>query len=402
MAGLAAAHRLRQAGVSAWVLEARERIGGRVWTDRSRGVVELGAEFIHGKKAGTWELIRQAGLAAAPWPSNNDEVPHLYAHEAQILHNRDFDTRTQDLYHLVEQYEGPEQSVADFMASLTPPDDLAARFALGMVANIENADVTRMSVQALGQDRRLYSAGWGDDFHVADGYDSLATVLAQDLTIHLNTPVTRIEWNEAGATLFLSNRQTIRARRVVVTVPLSLLQAGIPDFSPALPVEKQQAIRALVMGQVAKLALWFDRPFWPAFAYLHSDGLVPAWWPIYSDQGAVLMGYTGGPVALALVALGEDEAVKQGLAEVAALFGPVAEETFVKGRLVDWSGDPWARGGYSYTPVGAGDARANLATPVAQTLFFAGEATLTNGHAATVHGAIESGRRAADEILALH
>ncbi|MBI1877640.1 MAG: FAD-dependent oxidoreductase [Chloroflexi bacterium] len=103
-----------------------------------------------------------------------------------------------------------------------------------------------------------------------------------------------------------------------------------------------------------------------------------------------------------MAALGEDKAVKQGLAEAVALFGSVVGETFVKGRLVDWSGDAWTRGGYSYTPVGAGDARAKLATPVAQTLFFAGEATLTNGHAATVHGAIESGRRAAEEILAAH
>jgi monoamine oxidase len=104
---------------------------------------------------------------------------------------------------------------------------------------------------------------------------------------------------------------------------------------------------------------------------------------------------------LPLAALGNDEAVGQGLAEVVALFGPVAGETFIKGQLVDWSGDTWARGGYSYSPVGAGDARAKLAAPIVPTLFFAGEATLTNGHAATVHGAIESGRRAADEILAL-
>ncbi|MBI1877642.1 MAG: FAD-dependent oxidoreductase [Chloroflexi bacterium] len=70
MAGLAAAQRLRQAGMPALVLEARDRVGGRVWTDRSRGAVELGAEFIHGKKAVTWELIRQAGLATAQWPSD--------------------------------------------------------------------------------------------------------------------------------------------------------------------------------------------------------------------------------------------------------------------------------------------------------------------------------------------
>ncbi|MBI1877641.1 MAG: FAD-dependent oxidoreductase [Chloroflexi bacterium] len=165
--------------------------------------------------------------------------------------------------------------MADFMADLTPLDDLAASFALGILANIENADVTRLSVQALGQDRRLDSAGWGDDFHVTGGYDALAVLLAQGLTIHLNTPVMRIEWDEIGATLMLANERAIRARRVIVTVPLSLLQAGVPDFQPALPGKKQQAIQALAMGHVAKLALWFERAFWPPFAFLHTDGLIP-------------------------------------------------------------------------------------------------------------------------------
>jgi monoamine oxidase len=189
---------------------------------------------------------------------------------------------------------------------------------------------------------------------------------------------------------------------VIVTVSLGLLQSGVPEFRPALPPEKQNAVAVLAMGYVAKLPLWFERPFWPPFAFLHTDGLVLAWWPIYIERGAVLMGYIGGPAALALAGLGQEAAVEQGLTEVATLFGSGARETFVKGQLVDWSGDPWAGGGYSYAPVGAGDARAVLAAPVAHTLFFAGEATCANGHAATVHGAIESGRREAEEILAAY
>ncbi len=406
MAGLAAAQCLRAAGVAPLVIEARGRVGGRVWTDRSRGIVEFGAEFIHGKKAMTWELIKQAGLSAALWPPEELEASgaaYRYAQQGQLLPpNDDLDSRAQSLYHLAEQYEGPEQSVAEFMTSLTSPDDPAARFALNQLACVENADMTHLSAQALGLDRRMDTAGWGDDFHLINGYDSLATFLAQGLTIGLNTAVTRIDWNEAGATLFLSNHQSVQARGVIVTVPLGLLQSGVPEFHPALPTEKQNAVAGLVMGYVAKLPLWFERPFWPPFAFLHTDGLVLAWWPVYSEQGAVLMGYTGGPAAPVLAALGNEAAIKQGLAEVTALFGNVAGETFVRGQLVDWSSDPWARGGYSYAPVGAGDARAVLAAPVAHTLFFAGEATCVNGHAATVHGAIESGWRAAEEILAVY
>jgi len=153
------------------------------------------------------------------------------------------------------------------------------------------------------------------------------------------------------------------------------------------------------MGQLCKLILWFKRPFWPPFGFLAADGLVPAWWPVYLGAEAVLMGYCGGPSSQVLAGMGENAAVHQALDEVISLFGRPGLNAFVKGQLVDWSHDPWAQGGYSYTPVGAGDVRAVLSMPVAGTLFFAGEATCTNGHAATVHGAIESGRRAAEDVL---
>jgi monoamine oxidase len=112
------------------------------------------------------------------------------------------------------------------------------------------------------------------------------------------------------------------------------------------------------------------------------------------------MGYVGGPQALELAALGQAGAVAQGLKELKQLFGAEIETAFIKGQMVDWSSDPWSRGAYSYTPVGAEAARAELAAPVANTLFFAGEATSINGHVGTVHGAIESGWRVAAEVLA--
>jgi monoamine oxidase len=182
---------------------------------------------------------------------------------------------------------------------------------------------------------------------------------------------------------------------------LGVLQAGAIEFEPILPPAKTQAIQMVAMGPIAKLALWFEHQFWPPLAYLGTDGMILNWWPVYCDVGAVLMGYLGGPAVGELAKLGPEGAVNQGLAELSAMFGPAVRATFIKGQLVDWSNDPWARGGYTYTPVGAGNARAELAQPVANTLFFAGEATSTNGHVATVHGAIETGRRAATEILAL-
>lgn len=403
IAGLAAGRRLCDAGLSPLIIEARPRVGGRVLTDRSRGIVEAGAEFIHGKRAATWEFINAASLSTAPWPPEelkSADDAYLHACHGRLLPaDGELHRRIDELYGLAEGYDGPEQSVTDFMARLASPDDPAAKFALRRLANIENADVTRLSVQALGRERRLDTAGWGDNFHVTEGYDALAPFLDRGLDIRCDTAVRRIDWDETGAELFLYGGETIRARQVILTVPLGLLQAGLPEFRPSLPVEKQNAIGALAMGCLAKLILWFDRSFWPPFAFLGTDGMVPTWWPVYPAMGAILMGYIGGPAANLLASLGAEAAVRQGLAEVTALFGSAAGGSFIRGEMVDWSADPWTQGGYSYTPVGAGDARARLAAPVGGTLFFAGEATCTNGHAATVHGAIESGRRAAGEVM---
>lgn len=405
VAGLAAAQRLRQAGRAPLVLEARQRIGGRVWTDRSQGVVELGAEFIHGPHAVTWELVKAANLTAIPWPPvelQDSYHAYLYASQGSLIPpNPELFEKVQYLTGLVENYEGSEQSVADYVTSFAGPDDLAPQIVLRRFACTEAADVTRLSAQGLGNERRIESAGWGHDFHIIQGYDAVPSALAQGVQVQLNSPVTQIEWDEAGAAVWLSAGSVLRARRVIVTVPLGVLQAGVIEFWPALPAAKEQAIHQVAMGPVIKLALWFDRPFWPALAYLSTDGMVYNWWPIYTEVGAVLMGYLGGPAVLELVKLGAEGAVEQGLAELVAMFGPVVRAVFSKGQLVDWSGDPWSRGGYTYTPVGAGNARSELAQPLANTLFFAGEATSTNGHVATVHGAIETGRRVAEEILAL-
>jgi monoamine oxidase len=154
------------------------------------------------------------------------------------------------------------------------------------------------------------------------------------------------------------------------------------------------------MGHVTKLVLWFDRELWPVCSAISTDGRVATWWPVESAATPTLMGYTGGAKALALAAIGEAGAIEAGAAELSALLGSDVRPALLGGRLADWSRDEWTLGAYSYSAVGIGDARAVLAEPVEDTLYFAGEATVTWGHLATVHGAIESGARAAEALLA--
>lgn len=401
VAGLAAAQRLQKAGLEPLVLEARDRIGGRVWTDHTHAPVELGAEFIHGEYAATWELVKAAGLPTELWPRAEDgatERVRRLSRQGAILSDETLTHQVQQLYQRVEAYEGPDCSVAEAISTLTDPDDEAIPFVLSRMACVEAADVTRLSAVAVAREAALNTAGW-TNFHISVGYDALPAYLAQGLALECGAPVARIEWDKGAAYLTLENGQSLEARQVIITVPLALLQAGYPVFQPALPLAKQKAIQTLIMGPVTKLILWFKEQVWRPFSFLGADGVVLTWWTVGTPEQPALMGYNGGPAALRLAALGPDEAIAQGLHEATQLFGPELQRAFIGGRLVNWAGDPWSRGAYTYTPVGAGQARADLAAPLLPTLFFAGEATSVNGHLATVHGALESGWRAADEVL---
>lgn len=401
-AGLAAAQHLQAAGVTALVIEARHRLGGRIWTDHTYGPVELGAEFIHGEHASTWQIIEPAGLEAEPWPRGrqNGQANHnRFARHGRLLTDTSLAGRVDNLFERVTTYTGPEQSARDLLLPLAGSDEDALLFATNGLACMEAAEVSRLSASALSQERALNTAGW-ENYHITAGYDALPTLLAKDIEVRLGAAVTQIEWNATGVQLELQDGQPLAARQVIVTVPLGVLQSGRPRFLPELPIVKQQAIERLAMGHVTKLVLHFNRAFWPEFTFLRTDGVVLTWWPVGTTAAPALMGYTGGPAALKLAALGQECAIEQSLQDLSQILGDDARSAFVAGRLVDWSIDPWSRGAYTYTPVGAGSARAELAAPLAPTLFFAGEATATNGHLATVHGAIETGWRAAAELLA--
>ncbi len=393
--GLAAARALADAGAAPLIVEARERLGGRIWTDHSRGPVELGAEFIHGDQAATWGLVRAAGLRTSPW---GDE--RRFAAGGRILPADDPAVeRVYAFYDAVAHYAGPDLSAAELLRGQAAAGDVALTMALRWLANLEGADPARLSAAAFAAEREASFNGEGN-FHILDGYDRVVAGLAAGLQVRLGAPVERVAWGAGEVALTLAGGETLLARQALVTVPIGVLQAGRPLFAPALPEAKAAAIAAIPMGNVTKLAMWFDRQLWPDFTVLSTDGRIATWWPVESAATPTLMGYQGGPQALAVAAMGEERAVAVALDELSELFGPEVRQACLGARLADWSRDPWSLGAYTYSAVGMGAARATLAEPLADTLFFAGEAVAQGGHIATVHGAIESGRRAAAELLA--
>lgn len=393
VAGLAAGARLRAAGCRSLILEARDRIGGRIFTDHTQAPVELGAEFIHGEHAITWATVQAANLATEPWLG----IRHYARGGQRIAPDAPWTADVDTLYDRLTSYSGPDRSAANLLNELTTLDDPARGYAARLLANIEAADLELLSAREVSHEHQSATNG-PINFHVVNGYDRVPAALAAGQSIRLNAPVREIAWNTQGCTLTLHNGEMFQARQVIITVPLPILRDHM-RFHPELPAERFQAMQRIAMGHVTKLALWFEHRFWDDFRVLSTDGTIISWWNSGNTVHPTLMGFVGGPPALELGRLGEARAIEVALDELTELFGAEPRQAFRFGKLMDWSQDPWSLGAYTYTPVGGGGARAVFAAPLGGVLFFAGEATCTDGHLATVHGAIESGYRAADEVL---
>jgi monoamine oxidase len=243
--------------------------------------------------------------------------------------------------------------------------------------------------------------GDGDtDFRIAEGYSSLVYHLERQIPIQYNAPVKTVKWTESGVRLATAAGQAPKARKAIITIPLVQLQRKAIRFDPALPQDKQDAITRLGAGHIIKLILRFHEPFWPAkMECFATDKHTGFWWrPGWnrSDEAPVLTAYAGANLADRLVKLGDDAAIQTALEDLTKIFGNRAQTRYVNGIVLNWQTEPFIEMAYSYCPVGAAGLRAVLSHPVGDVLFFAGEATSLE-RSATVHGAIESGRRVAKE-----
>jgi monoamine oxidase len=393
------------------VLEARDRIGGRVWTDHQFGPVpvERGAEFIHGEQAYTWAWVRRAGAHTEPvtrWAGRR-----LVQEDGRLVGPDVFEQRADlaPLFTLEEQlaaYRGPDIALAAWLAkrNFSP---LAAHIADMRVAHSNCATPDTISVAELAHELRFSDKGPGD-FHILEGYDHVLAAIAAGLDIRLGMAALSIRWSPDGIEVTAAERWNVQtlersnvqftARHAVVTLPLGVLKAGRVAFDPPLPAAKQQAIGALNMAPAMKLILRFDEPFWDdEMTFLTAGDPVPVWWTV-RPGAPLLTGFVTGPRAARLAAQGSAGVLEQGLAVLEGIFGAAPRRLLADHLLVDWTADEWARGGYSSVPPGQHGMRAQLAEP-AGALHFAGEATVFANNPATVHGALHSGARAARHII---
>jgi len=422
-AGLAAACELLKGGRSVLVLEARDRLGGRIWTRRESGLaapVELGAEFIHGSAPVTRALLAKSGTTAVNSPDSHwtlqggelAERTRLFGRIQAALRQSDI-LKRQDmtLDELLDRH---------LVHALSPEE---RQFARTMAEGFDAADTSRASARALCAEWTGDSLGGAPQARPRDGYETVlaplvATLLsAEHARLLLQTPVQTVRWSKGSVEVsgqFLGQPFAAHASRAIVTLPLGVLQqpataAGSVRFSPALTA-KENALHGLGSGAVTKVVLRFASRFWEKLhggryrdaAFFHAPkAAIPTFWTSVPMQAPLLVAWAGGPRASPA---GADPAgiVRNALASLETLFGAEADAA---GQLDgyyyhDWQSDCFARGAYSFVLVGGSDAGRALAEPLDATLFFAGEATDTE-EAGTVSGALRSGMRAAREVLTL-
>jgi len=418
-AGLAAAEILSRAGLSVVLLEARDRIGGRIWTRHPRGLpvpIDLGPEFVHGPNERMFDIAREAGLLIARLPNVHAEIS-----ASGWRRSRDYWERFEKIARYMRS-SGPDRSVADFLSSRRRMPGAQKQFLASLVEGYDAAFLDRASECALSTaGQPLSKPSEHAQFRVLSGYGAVAHWLwsridSRRLRARFSSPVRRIQWKRGHVAVFTDSSR-FRARRAIVTLPIGVLKAraGAPGAVALDPHPRsvRRALAHLEMGKAVKLILRFREPFWRKsedyerlhskdggeIAFFHRPGAAfPTWWSAAPAEFPMLTGWAGGLAAQALEGLPRALLLRRALETLESSFFGVSrarlERLLVAHDYHDWNNDPFSRGAYSYVAVGGASSPAALARPVLDTLFFAGEAT-DRHESGTVPGAIASGRRAA-------
>jgi len=401
-AGLAAARDLSGAGKTVVILEARERIGGRIFTNHVADVplpIELGAEFIHGEAQETFAIVEAAALLVYQLPDD-----HWWSTGKQWRRMPDFWKAQKKIWARVPA-RGHDISVADFLKRQKSLSPRLKRLAINFVEGYHASHADRISAASM--------RGTGEEneapkqFRIANGYDALLEVLRTGLdpsrsVVHLATEVTEVHWKKGSVDVRTRRGDSFHARAAVVTIPLGVWKSEAAiEFDPRLR-QKERAVEKLEVGHVVKIVFRFRERFWdPTCNFVHTmDPFLPTWWTTAPARSTLLTGWAGGHAADRLLAANDIAGrALQSLASSFMVNRRKIDSLLDSVHMHNWQADPFSRGAYSYAGVGGEGAHNSLAKPVAGTIFFAGEAT-TAEETGTVAGAITTGRRAAKQLLA--
>lgn len=411
-AGLMAAKELTEKGIEVILIEANERLGGRINTllDTKFDIpIEAGAEFIHGDLPLTQQLLKKAKINFHPigeervfvkngqWNASDDPIPHwdLLMKKMKEVKMDITIAHFLEMYFAEEQYESLRINIR--------------RFAEGF----DLADITTASTIAL---RNEWMNEEEDQYRIDGGYHMLIQYLAQECKkkgalIHTSCAVTKIEWVNNSVKIFTITGKIFVANKAIITLPLGIVQKNKSpnaiEFKPAIKAQKAAAAQ-IGFGAVIKFLLQFDEPFWEEkskqVAFIISDQQVPTWWTQVPAKSAMITGWLGGQTAIALLTAKENDLLKMALESLSNIFS--IEYDTLKAQLrtykiINWAEDPYSLGAYSFATTQTLAARKLLQQGVEQTLFFAGEGLYEGDYPGTVEAALTTGKNVAKDIIGL-
>jgi monoamine oxidase len=404
--GMYAAYLLKQNGIDVKVLEASDKYGGRIRTLESFSdfPIELGAEEVHGRRSIWYNIIKKSDATFV-----EEETTDYMTLDGKLTSEDDAEgdadvQKAIELLENIEDYEGKDITAEQFIKK-EGISDRVKHILEAMIGNEAGTSNSRIGIGSLAKESDLWTSGESNYLlkgkaHLSILEKHFSSIMGQ---IQLNTAIKKIDYSSDSVKLTDTSGKTHEADKVILTVPITILKEQKIDFVPALPEEKTTAFQKIGMDAGMKIILKFKTRFWDAnLGSILSDGYVPEFWSTgtgRSSDNNVLTAFVHGKNAEYLSAQGEN-AVTIVLDELDQMFGEkVASKSLVKSRIMDWSKEPFIKGTYSYPKPNSFGSREIIAKPVNGKLFFAGEATNFNGHNATVHGALESGKRAVVELV---
>ncbi|WP_091227958.1 NAD(P)/FAD-dependent oxidoreductase [Microbacterium sp. 3J1] len=416
VAGLSAARLLQDAGQRVIVLEARDRVGGRVHTDREHGApTDLGASWIHGvdgspvAAAAAAFGMRTVEFTVGGYQPDSRPIAY-YGPDGRRLSDDEARGFAGDV-HTVDAALREAVAVSAADASYRDVTEAA------LVRQDWDAERTQRVREYLEHRAEEQYGAWiedlaahgldddsidGDEVVFPDGYDALPTRLADGLDVRLDHAVTGIDWHDGVSVQ--TARGSFVAGAAVVTVPVGVLRSGAVEIEPPLPAVNAEALGRLEMNAFEKVFLRFPTRFWDADVYaIRQQGPEGRWWHSWYDLTALhgeptLLTFAAGPAARGIRDWDDAQIAASVLEQLERLYGDRVPQPVSVHRTA-WQDDPWSHGSYAYMTVGSTTAdHDDLATPIGGVLHLAGEATWTDDPA-TVPAAMLSGHRAAERVL---
>ncbi|MES2645926.1 MAG: NAD(P)/FAD-dependent oxidoreductase [Bacteroidota bacterium] len=408
--GLMAAFDLSKAGKSVLVLEARDRVGGRIHTITNNNFtvpVETGAEFVHGKLPITLSLLKQSGLRYKAMKGKSYRIKDGKLMEDEnagidweLLMNNLKRLKTDmtiekflNLYFNEDKYSQLKESVTRF------------------VQGFDAADPAKVSSLSLLNEWQQEDDG--HQFRIDKGYSAVMDWLRDECNSHnasiqLSHIVKKVDWEKENVIVYCSNGQSFVAEKILITMPLGVWQSNNEAFIQFIPAlhEKEAAASQMGYGNVVKVNVEFRDAFWeqngeismPDAGFIFSDATIPTWWTPNPGKAPQLCGWLAGPPATTYNLLSSEIAKQKTFESLAYIFGKskqFIEQEVVACIVTNWGDDAFAKGAYSYDTLQSEAAKEVLLQPVKNTLFFAGEALYDGAKTGTVEAAFETGRNAA-------